>query len=411
MNNKFAKKTTVFCLTASFLSAGMVSAKSNDNQTFSVVAQPTHTVSAGLQVEQKRVEYIWPSPQQAMSMEKMQSRSSNEYWEKVTGAQLKKGVRLYSQSADALIRLAPSANNGIQADTLNKDLLKITDKSQLTPVQFNKLASQKAMEEAGFSDGSVALKLALTANLSAMYLKSEQALSDKAEYLLHVKEKNSPVTLNVSAPRFFQDTLERPFELDATMANNALDNSRTQVRLIAPNNAASNATFNNGNVSFFQPLSNVGAYQGYYDLELTSTANINGQAVKRTIKLPFVNLVQTAQLQPRAIMEGTSTQPVISVPVNIHEPGRYAVTATLEGFDPQGNQVKMQTVEVAQWMSSSNQLSLPFDFGKLQGFTGPYSLSQVKLTDQSRMMVLQQHTRFAPVRALDFDAVVSKEEH
>ncbi|WP_199611017.1 DUF4785 domain-containing protein [Flocculibacter collagenilyticus] len=405
-NNKKVTALTAALSTALFAQTAI--ANTDNAAAYKVQVLPTHAVSAGIEHSQQRVSYTWPEVQQAMSVAaKQQNLESKEYWQEVSGKQLNQGVKLYNSSADAFVRLAPKATGkqttSSNAAPLQAEQLYIIDKTTNQRAKVAQLASQKDMEFAGFNDGSVAIKLdsqpvnntklskANTHKASALYLKSEQRLAANDRYLVHVVEKNSQVKLAVTAPRVFQANVKSSFELDAKINAKSLSDSNTTVRLINPDGIAKAAAFEQGNIVFQQPLMHVGAHKGFYDIELTTTEMVNGKAVKRTIKVPFSNVVKTAELDVGSTLRiNAHGERTVAIPVNALEAGRYAITATLEATNKSGELEKIETVEVAQWLNGKASVEIPFNMSKLQGFRAPIHITQVKLVDQSRMIVLQQ---------------------
>ena len=74
--------------------------------------------------------------------------------------------------------------------------------------------------------------------------------------------------------------------------------------------------------------------------------------------------------------------------MSIAQEGRFAVKATLQGYNLNNQKVDIATAEVAKFLSHDESLKMPF---KVSGLTkGPYSLTNIILTDQTRMMVLPQ---------------------
>lgn len=371
----------------------------------------TSAMSATVPVAKDRVEYIWPEVQQSVDQEAYiagmtQALSSDEYWETVTGAQLQKGVRLFIEN-DALVRVAPKATYSSGArlipESLNMNALSIrgaedfgstkqgrslqeaASKTANSDVQITQLASQADMEAAGFFDGSVALQVSNPSS-QAIVMTSGQAFSAKSTYLIHVKEKSSPNKLKVDAPRFWQQN-DAGYSMEAAIGKNKPVSLTTKVTLVSPDGRESAARYLNGQVFFDEPLYNVGAYKGFYEVQLTTLISVDGKLVKRSVKVPFVNMQKTAE------MTGLSMKKDAHVSLNVTEPGRYNITATLQGLDANGQWQKLQTADVAQWAEGETKVRLPF---KLDNFASYKKLKvvDVKLMDQSRLMPLQYEATF-----------------
>lgn len=336
-------------------------------------------------METERVEYIWPAVmQKARLISERQEAYSNEYWQTITGEQINRGVPVYV-SGDALIRLAPKAryssgarqvSPGIELNDLS---IKQADGSM---VKLNLIAGQEEMKSAGFSDGSVAVKVSSTSN-RPLQIQSQNKLAANSEYLLHVKEKNSPYQLKLAMPSHFDG--ETNLAINASLHNQKLVPLTTQIKLLAPSGEELDAQLRDNRVTFSQPLTEFGAKNGLYQLELHTTGNADGKLVKRSVKLPFINVAKTASLGEVQIDKQ------IALDINVFDAGRYNVSATLQGVDSQGNLQRLQTADVAETLSQDKQLVLPFDLSKFSHFKN-FSLVDVKLTDQSRLMTLEVHS-------------------
>ena len=353
-------------------------------QSFKTVSPAVTSLEAPADIEKKAVVYLWPEPQQAkINVQLTQQIESNEYWQSITGEELNKGVALYADNS-ALVRLAPGVNRESGAPQVSSPLEMTQLVIEGKETAITQLMAQKDLQAAGFHDGSVALTVKNT-SAEPMMLRSSQKLDASATYMVHVKEKQSPHKLAVSAPRLFDANQHKTLSLDANISGVELNAKNTQVSLIAPDGGISEASLHKGNIAFKQPLSIVGAYQGFYEVQLSSLVNIDGQWVKRSVKMPFTNMAKTAAL---ALDTAQVSNTKASLVINVFEPGRYNVTATLQGTDKAGNTVRLQTLDTAQWLSRDKTVSLPFEFDKFDRYHN-LELVDVKLTDQSRLMTLQ----------------------
>lgn len=330
--------------------------------------------------------YIWPEPHAAQTnFIEQQSRSSNEYWQVVTGAELSQGISVHTTS-DALIRVASYADYSSGAkqvsEPLNPDMLQMSAKGEGL-LNTPQIISQMQMKHAGFNDGSVALKVNETDE--QLTLRTTQNITDDGRYLLHIKEKNSPIELQLAAKSNIAGITDNVMDLDIKLAEQPIADSETKVRLLDPTGQEVPVAYQGSTVTFANDLGFFGARQGLYELEVNVSKKLDGKLVKRTIKFPFANTVKTAQLngQPKLDMKNG-----YELAINVFEPGRYGVTATLQGTTATGELIRLQTVSSAAWLEANGSLPLPFTLNEFQGYRN-FTLVDIKLMDQSRMMVQQ----------------------
>lgn len=355
-------------------------------QEYQVQRPAITSVPVGLQSEQPRVEYIWPEIQSAASIAPVvQEVSSDYYWEVVTGEQLMTGVTIYSSSPDALLRVAPKADtsSGVKMVSRALDLSQMNLKgANNKALRLRQIASVETMRQAGFDDGSVAF--ALPKSQQPMLLKTSQSLAPQAQYLIQVKEKSSSFKLRVSAPNALTRS-DNVLELDMSITGQMVPDSHVEAQLLSPSEPSKALVYKHGRVELPETLNQVGAFEGLYELQFTVMTTVDGHQVKRSAKMPFAQHVSTAELSGYIKRKGNK----LLLPLEVNEPGRYSVRATLQGRDKSGRVISIQTAEVAQWFSGTEDLLLPFNLEEFDGLHGPFTLHNVQLQDQSRMIPLQ----------------------
>lgn len=394
--NNVTKSVGLFWLMSALLSMN-VSATNKQVNDYKVTATSPITLNDPHADNTQAVVYIWPKPQNITALTTTeQTLKSNEYWQEVTGEQLSAGVAIYTTSTEAFIRIAPkthySEGEALQSEPLNARLLKIRPDSPQSHFQaIEQTVSQQEMSLAGFNDGSIALTTNAQQGVGRLVMQSQQGLAANATYLMHVKEKYSPHQLQVIADNTFQ-AHGQGFKLVGRLAGEMIDEAHTALNLISPEGIKTPADFQKGRVVLPNDLENVGAYQGFYELEMTTEKVLAGLTVKRSIKVPFAHVIKTAQLESMSPQIDQANK--ISMPVKILHPGRYAVTATLAQHSSTGQIEYLQTIEVAKWLNEDGIFELPFTIDNQRLQTGPVFLANVKLVDQSRMMLLEHHERF-----------------
>ncbi|MEO2268956.1 DUF4785 domain-containing protein [Pseudoalteromonas sp. YIC-656] len=336
--------------------------------------------------------YQFPQVQSAPATQlQTLEKDSVEYWQQVSGKELKRGVPVFVHQADHLIRVAPKARfeNGevIKPYDLQLDKFSVRDANSQMQLPMQALAARQQMQEAGFSDGSVGLKLGQVNGKGKPMLQTSQALNDNDMYLVHVVEKGSSNALHAKTAFKLQQHQQK-LAMQLKMGQQRLKDKDVHLTLVSPEGEHIAAQYQNGEAVFAQPLSYIGAAQGYYELEATVNTVINGQAVKRSVKMPFVQSEQTITMQNAKVQSLGNNRYQANVPVVVEDDGRFAIRATLTGRGDNGERVKLATVEVAKAMSGSDTFVMPFTASAAA--KAPFELVDIELTDQTRML------KFAP---------------
>lgn len=329
--------------------------------------------------------YQFPQVQSSSAVQlQMLEKNSVEYWQKVSGKELKRGVPLYVNQVDNFIRIAPKArfDSGevFKPDDLQLDKLSIKDANS-QPLSIQAVASQQKMQNAGFNDGSVGLRLGQV-GAKAM-LKTSQALNDSDTYLVHVIEKGSRNALHAKTQFKVKDQQQR-IGIQLSMGQKRFKDKQVKLSLYSPEGEQFDVRYENGEAVLKYPLETLGAVNGYYELEASVKAVVNGQIVKRSIKMPFVHSSQTITMDNAKVTAIGNNQYQAQVPVQVTDAGRYAIRATLTGMSDKGKRVKLATVEVAKQINGQDNFMMPFSVAKAA--KAPFELVDIELTDQTRML-------------------------
>lgn len=394
----YLNKTLPLCLVLSFFANANPTFSEIDytpKHDFKVTATTNNKLADPHQSNQDAVVYVWPNTHSKFdAVSQLQTLQSNEYWQEVSAQELNAGIMLFTTSTEAFVRIAPktqfSEGEAIKSPALDASQLMIKPRLSSTFEAVEQTISQQEMALAGFEDGSVALKTNASNLVGQLTLRSNQNLQRNSRYLVHVKEKFSNQLLQVSAANIYQPEEEAVFSLSAKIAGQDLDEKNTQLRLINSQGEATKLSYDGGKISLPDNLDMVGAYQGFYELELTSMKVLAGISVKRSIKVPFAQVVSTAELG-QAIQVENQAAVQFSLPIKVAHPGRYAVKATLALQSTKGKITHLQTIEVANWLQGDNSIILPFTANAPSKSGSKLLLTNVSLVDQSRMMLLEQH--------------------
>lgn len=357
------KHFTVLTLCASLLSA------------FSLYAEP--------------VVYQFKKVQPAVEQPLQQSLKSDEYWMTISGKALKQGVELPFSAQNSFVRVAPKFDVA-NTEPLDVSALSLTPNSKVLTkgnrAQVEQVFAQKEMNDAGFTDGSVALKVKSQHALQQLTLKTNQYLIDDAKYLVHVKEKHSDVVLAVAANnRSTQSTNKLAYQ-SLSFTDNAIQIKTMSAKLISPTNEKVTVDITNNHFNFDKALAYFGAINGLYELELQIDAQRANMPVKRSLKIPFVNFKQTARALPNVTFSASLSHIEAKVPLVVIDAGRFSLQATLQGSNDGVRFYDIATVEMAKELNGDDSLLLPFT---TQARYSSYRLNNMVLKDQSRLLVLQ----------------------
>lgn len=360
------KHFTVLTLCASLLSA------------FSLYAEP--------------VVYQFKKVQPAVEQQFQQALKSDEYWMTISGKALKQGVELPLSAQNSFVRVAPKFDvaNTQFIEPLDVSALSLTPNSKVLTkgnrAQVEQVFAQKEMNDAGFTDGSVALKVKSQHALQQLTLKTNQYLLDDAKYLVHVKEKHSDVVLAVAASNRSTQSANQLAYQSLSFTDNAIQIKTMSAKLISPTNEKVTVGISNNHFNFDKALAYFGAINGLYELELQIDAQRANMPVKRSLKIPFVNFKQTAKALPNVTFSASQSHIEAKVPLMVNDAGRFSLQATLQGSNDGVRFYDIATVEMAKELNGDDSLSLPFT---TQARYASYRLNNMVLKDQSRLLVLQ----------------------
>lgn len=320
-----------------------------------------------------------------------QSVSSNEYWLTVTGKELQNGIDLPLSASNSFVRVAPKLieknDTKTYIEPLNVNALTLLPKDGvMTKGTFaEQVFAQKEMNDAGFSDGSVALKVKSNKALQTLLLQTKQYLPDDARYLVHVKEKDSHAILNVNAPNELSNEANG-FELTSlAFTDQNIKVTGISARLKSPTQRIIDVGITNNLISFNEQLAYVGAINGLYEIELQVEGTLANSPIKRSIKIPFVNVKQTAKIDANYSFTELANRINASVPLTVNEPGKFSIQATLQGSNDGKYFNAIATVEMAKMFNSDGNFSIPFN---VKSRYREYRLTNVVLKDHSRLLVL-----------------------
>ncbi|MEC4728961.1 DUF4785 family protein [Shewanella sp. D64] len=325
---------------------------------------------------------------------------SDEYWTKVSGAELNSGVALTISQASSVIRISPRADTSSGAlihskaiSPENIQLLKQNDKTSNTKAKsyIKSLADPQALATAGLTDDSSALLLSADAKAGKYRLRVNEKLQPNASYMINVKEKNSPYQLKLTSKNAVSSTQTSiPFELELTNSKTVLKPSASLKHADGSFQALKVEQIN-GQWQAKLPVVNAMPSNnlGLSEIQLQVSTQVAGKAVVRTVKKAFKQFVPSAKIQPQITSQWLNGLPEsLTVALDMSQAGRFSVAGYLTGVDQLGIDRPILKTESASWLTpNSTEITLKLDAELIvkSGLNPPYKLQGLTLKDQGQM--------------------------
>ncbi|MCO7225137.1 DUF4785 domain-containing protein [Pleionea sp. CnH1-48] len=361
-------------------------------------AQPT-TDNTSLKLERETVNFtqILQPDEKLVFGESNQKTSSKSYYKRVSGAQLSKGVELWADGSEAIVRVTPVASSdGVQKSQQMAPALEPSDFDVISKVgavnaksaTMSLKADSQQMNDAypELFKNTAAFKLSADMGRGAFSLKTHQKVADNAQYMVHVFDKNSQVTLNaeVSRSHFKQG---ESINLNALLSKTS-EISDYAVELRAPDGRRWDvpAKMQQQKLTTQWPI-NVNVQSAPGELWTLAVTMKAANGLERVAEVAIDLNEQTAKLDGIQAMNGKA-----NAQLSIAKSGRYEVRAWVYGRDSSGKMVPAVLAHSASWFEPG-QVSLPIVIDKQRlartGLLPPYQIRQVKLMDQTRLAALQ----------------------
>ncbi|CCQ10457.1 hypothetical protein PALB_13240 [Pseudoalteromonas luteoviolacea B = ATCC 29581] len=333
------------------------------------------------------VNFQYPNAIDAATDNTLQSLSSTEYWQVVSGKTLREGINLAFSSEKSVILLSPRAllkqGQPYRAPAIEERAIRLFTQSGEKHLETS--YNRDEMTGYGFAPGSAAVQANQLKNQQAT-LKINQPIGDDDTYLLHVKESHSPYTLAVNAPNIVD--AQQGLTLETTIAGIAQSLPQMAMLLRSPQGELVAFEVQQNKIEFKNELTTLGAHQGLYSLELHAEHNVDGLIIKRSIRVPFVHQQSTARLTNQSLESVSKTHLSANIDITVDESGRYGVLASVFG-SLNGQYQALATSEAAMDFTHSGELNITFALPP--GAKGPYELKVLELKDHTRLQRFAQH--------------------
>jgi Domain of unknown function (DUF4785) len=338
---------------------------------------------------------------------------SQEYYRKVSGAELNRGVDLHTSSPRALVRLqAVGAIGQHEMEAIQPKFLTVTDsagKQHVNGAAMESIvdAAQLVKADLPFAASTSAFRLNAAMGQGKMTLKADK-LNETQDYLIHVTEPDSPFTqtLQTGAGLYLhgQNLVVSTALLEAGSKKHAI--GALKAELVSPSGRVFPLKFARRDGQNYEAQIRLDANEtptpGLWEVHSHIEANIKGQVVRRStrvalpVALPVARLTGAANLQA-----GKRGELSVVLGVEAASAGRYEARGLLYGTVG-GKLVPLAVAHSAKWIDGGKgEIDLSFNAALLQGSSAPYEVRDLVLNDQGYFTTLHKQARGLTLDATD----------
>ena len=334
---------------------------------------------------------------------------SREYWRKISGAELNRGIDLPTTAPGAMLRVSAqspagqASKNAVLIEPEGLLLRSPAGREQSLSASASSLYQAAKDEPAALPvlRGGVAAKLDADLGVGVFQLKAKTTVAADTEYLVQVFEPDSPYRLQ-SKHSAYTVLAGNALDVDGVLLRDgvAVAAKTATAALLTPDGRRFALDVRRGTAGSWKIAQALdlpsGDVPGLWEVEWTLKAEHNGMAVERQVRSAFAFAAASARLERTIGFSKTADQLKLNVPVTVASPGRYEVRAIISGKDSAGVVRPVVFAATADWIESGRKtLTLQIDKQLLHdaGVTGPLLVQDLQLTDQSRLAVLQKQAQ------------------
>ncbi len=348
--------------------------------------------------------------------------SSKAYWLTVSNKQLQQGVRLQTTAPGAVIQLSPLQSANGATTTLNaptdssppdSSRFTLTDKQgkqyPLTTASALSVSTAQLNNTAiSFAPGGLIVQLKDSLGSGEFILRSNTTVSstqatNTPAYNVYVLDKNSKVSLSlqtISDTVFSGQTLRA--KISMLNARQAVDIKSIEVFLRTPDGKiidAGKPSIKQGYIEISKQMDNRKNFNntGLWELHVKANSVMNGLTIRRHAKTSFAYTRPNASIgQSVTISKSPDAKLNLTFNLQAASSGRFELRGTLYATNQQHQQVPIMYGNSAGWRAAGNsKLQLTYDLNKIDraAFSAPYEIRDLRLLDQSRMMLLHRQQK------------------
>jgi len=336
-------------------------------------------------LDRQPVQMSWPlSADQAVQSQQPTYRAeSKEFWQRISGTELARGVAIYLTAPGAVVRISPA---GSRAQVLAPESVQISNaRGAISGAMRSVLRPEDLAEgSAPFPEGSLAFRLDRAAGQGELML---QAANASGEYLLHVFDVGSSLSLSLAANRdsvLLGQSLTLESQLDGAQLN------RIEGLITAPDGSTQAITFKpRGGVwraDVMPELPALGARQGLYEVHAWAVASDGKGQILRDAKTAFALAAPTARLTGEYALSASEAIS-LKVQVQVASASRYALDGTMLVSG-----APVAQAQSAIWLDAgTHQIELRFEPASFErGLPKAYAIADLRLLDQGQLVTLER---------------------
>lgn len=351
-------------------------------------------------VERAPVDFAWAlDPADALSAQAPYVAQSREFWSTIDAKRLQTGYSFPTTASGALVRISPAGGAKSAALRTGDLTLRINGRSvdPASAIRASADAEQLKATGAQFSDGTLVFQLAHEIGAGTVELQAKNA---SGQYLMHVFEPNSEVSLTLGADRdraLAGDTVALTAHFDA--GKNRVAPESIGGVVTAPDGRSLDVTFARTKDGQYradvQLPADAGNGLALWEVHTFAVAKAGGVSVPRDAKTSFAVSLPTARLTGDASTQAKADGVRVALPVQAASAGRFELRGVLYGTAKDGSMKPFAVAHAARWLEAgTSDITLKFGGEVMQaGLGAPYELRDLSLNDQARMGLLETRAR------------------
>jgi hypothetical protein len=338
---------------------------------------------------------------------------SHEYYRKVSGAELNRGIDLHTSSPRALVRLqALGAIGQREQEAIQPKFLQVTGadgKKHVNGAAMESIvdAAQLAKADLPFAASTSAFRLHAAMGQGKFTLKADK-LGETQDYLIHVTEPDSPFsqTLQAGAAHYLhgQNLVVSTALLEGSNKKHPIGAMKAE--LVSPAGRVFPLDFASRDGKTYQAQIKLDANEtptpGLWEVQTHSETTVKGLLVRRSTRIALPVALPVARLTGDAnVQAGKNGELSVLLGVQAASAGRYEARGLLYGTVG-GKLVPLAVAHSAKWVEAGKgELDLSFNSALLAGSSAPYEVRDLTLNDQGYFATLHKQARGLLLDAAD----------